>query len=163
MPLGASITEGVDIVAGRSTRAPLVAETGKRMEVVLDYLYSKISNVTIILSTLLPRKDAGNDNVTVTNKDYCDIVQRYARGGEKIVFAEMNNGFLDTNTDYYDNLYPNEKGAAKMAAVGDQAILVAEQKGVLSEPADTGVSDFVDSNCDPTKGSGRGPVRTQVG
>lgn len=149
-----------------------VPETATRMEAVLNHLYDKIENVTIILSTLMPRRDAAADaNVNIINPGYRSLVQRFDSAGRKIVLAELNNGFLDTNTDYFDDIHPNEKGAAKLAAVWDQAILVAESRGFLTEPVDTGIPDDGSgagggsggNTCDVTLGAGRGPVRTQVG
>ncbi|KAI1295187.1 hypothetical protein F5Y03DRAFT_399325 [Xylaria venustula] len=141
--------------------------TAGRMEALLTYLYSQIDGVTIILSTLLERKDGYNSNVqNIINPGYRDLYQQFAAQGRKIVLAEFDDGFLDLSTDYYDNLHPNEKGAAKLAAVWDQAIQVAENKGFLTPPIDTGKPDngtTSDTTCDVTLGAGRGPIRTQGG
>ncbi|CAH0045126.1 unnamed protein product [Clonostachys solani] len=147
--------------------------TGRRMEDVLEFLYSSITDVTVILSTLIPRKDAANANVTLINNQYRALAQRLGNEGRKIVLAELNNGFLDPNTDYAvnDNIHPNEKGAAKLAAVWDQAIAEAERRGFLTAPINTGIPDYhdrddggpVDTTCDVERGAGRGPIKTQVG
>ncbi|CAG9984085.1 unnamed protein product, partial [Clonostachys byssicola] len=39
--------------------------TRRRMEDVLEFLYSNMTDVTIILSTLIPHKDTANANVTL--------------------------------------------------------------------------------------------------
>ncbi|KAI0965120.1 hypothetical protein F4678DRAFT_485612 [Xylaria arbuscula] len=144
-----------------------IPNTAARMEALLIYLYGKIDGVTIILSTLLERKDQYNSNVqNIINPGYRDLYQRFSAEGRKIVLAEFDDGFLDLSTDYYGALHPNEKGAAKLAAVWDQAIQVAEDKGFLTPPINTGKPDngtISDTTCDVTLGAGRGPVRTQDG
>jgi hypothetical protein len=141
-----------------------VARTGARMKAVLNHLYDSVDGVTIILSTLVPYKqEEANDNVDLINVQYRSLVERLSGEGRKIVLAEMNNGFLDTSTDYFDAIHPNEKGAAKMAAVWDQAILIAEEQGFLTAPIDTDVPDTSTSRCDVEKGQARGPVQTQQG
>lgn len=145
-----------------------IPNTAKRMEDLLNHLYENIDGVTIILSTLLPRKDSSNSNVDIINPGYRDLVRQFDSAGNKIVLAEFNDEFLDLDTDYYDNIHPNEKGAAKLAAVWDQAILEAENRQFLTAPIDTGKPDNSTSNgdddtCDVVRGSGRGPVKTQQG
>lgn len=144
-----------------------IPNTPKRMEDVLNHLYDNIEGVTIILSTLMPRKDSSNSNVDIINPGYRDLVRQFNSTGHKIVLAEFNNGFLDLDTDYFDNIHPNEKGAAKLAAVWDEAIQDAERRNLLTQPADTGTPDNAagssDETCDVVRGAGRGPVKTQQG
>ncbi|KAK3947731.1 carbohydrate esterase [Pseudoneurospora amorphoporcata] len=157
--------------ADTSTNHQVVASTGERMRGVLNHLFDKIGNVTIVLSTLLPRKDGYNDNVNSINTQYRALFQEFAAAGRKIVLAEFNDGFLDLQTDYFDNIHPNERGAAKLAAVWDQAILKAETQGFLSKPTDTGIPDdgsaagtTGSTTCDVVRGAGlRGPVKAQQG
>ncbi|KAL5335544.1 hypothetical protein BJX70DRAFT_401448 [Aspergillus crustosus] len=147
------------------------AEAPQNMRNLLDHLYKEVNNVTVVLSTILGRRDGLNSNVDLINAGYRSIAQEYAAMGRNIVLAEMEDGFLSTTTDYHDNLHPNELGYAKMATIWDQAILVAEQQGLLSQPIDTGIPDTNtdegggdgSSTCDPVLGGGRGPVNTQVG
>ena len=70
----------------------------------------------------MPRKDSSNSNVDIINPGYRDLVRQFNSTGHKIVLAEFNNGFLDLDTDYFDSIHPNERGAAKLAAVWDEAI-----------------------------------------
>jgi lysophospholipase L1-like esterase len=141
-----------------------VATTATRMEGLLNYLYSQVDGVTIILSTLLPYlEDTPNRNVNIINPGYRDLYQRFRQAGKKIGLAELNNGLLDTSTDYHDHIHPNEKGAAKVAAVWAKAIAEVEQAGFLTEPINTGQPDNSTAQCDVERGQGRGPVRTQQG
>lgn len=141
-----------------------VATTADRMEDLLDYLYDQVDGVTIILSTLLPYlEDTPNKNVNIINSGYRDLYQRLRKAGKKIGMAELNNGLLDTSSDYFDHIHPNEKGAAKLAAVWAKAIAEVEKAGFLTKPIDTGVSDNSTTECDVEKGQVRGPVRTQQG
>ncbi|KAK0761499.1 hypothetical protein N5P37_006451, partial [Trichoderma harzianum] len=138
--------------------------TAARMELLLNYLYEEVEGVTIILSTLIPYlENEANNNVNKINPTYRDLYKRFRDAGKKIGLAELNNGFLDTSTDYHDTMHPNEKGAAKLAAVWDQAIAEVEKAGFLTKPIDTGVDDDTTVDCDPEKGAGRGPVKTQQG
>ncbi|KAK4210281.1 carbohydrate esterase [Rhypophila decipiens] len=143
---------GTNDAAYNGNKQPLVYTTGTRMRGVLNHLFGNIEGVTVVLSTLLPRKDSSKANV---------------------VLAEFNsNNLLDPNTDYRDNIHPNVGGAAKLAAVWDLAILEAERKGFLSPPANTGWPDYSpdgsndNTSCELAKGgtaSLRGPIRTQQG
>ncbi|KAH8812230.1 SGNH hydrolase-type esterase domain-containing protein [Xylogone sp. PMI_703] len=47
-----------------------ISGTGERMRALIDHLYANIADVTIILCTLLPRKDAANQNITIINPQY---------------------------------------------------------------------------------------------
>ncbi|UKZ74641.1 hypothetical protein TrVFT333_002311 [Trichoderma virens FT-333] len=141
-----------------------VSTTGARMEGLLNYLYDQVDGVTIILSTLLQYlDDIPNQNVNAINIQYRQLYQKFRNAGKKIGLAELNNGLLDTSTDYFDHIHPNEKGAAKLAAVWDRAIAEVAKAGFLTRPIDTGVPDNITSGCDAEKGQGRGPVRTQQG
>lgn len=140
-----------------------VATTHDRMDNLIGYLRTEVPDVTIILSTLLPSKvEPQNSNVNIINQGYRNLVQSRAGNGHKVLLAELNDGFITTG-DISDNIHPNEEGFRKMAAVWSLAILDAEGKGWLTEPADTGRSDEdSDYTCDKKPG-GRGPIQTQVG
>jgi lysophospholipase L1-like esterase len=143
-----------------------IPHTPDRLESLVRYLFNQIEGVTVILSTLLASLDAdANANVVMVNAGYRAVAARLAAEGKKVVLAEMDNGFIEPNlaTDMHDHIHPNERGAAKMAAVWDQAIAKAEQLGFLTPPVDTGVPDIGGTVCDVALGGGRGPVKTQSG
>ncbi|KAH6652290.1 SGNH hydrolase-type esterase domain-containing protein [Truncatella angustata] len=125
-----------------------IPNTAKRMVELLNHLFANIDGVTIILSTFLPRRDSSDSNVNIINPGYSDLVRQFDNAGKKIVLADFNDGFLDLDTDYYDGIHLNEKGAAKLAAVWDQAILEAENRQFLIEPIDTGKPDNSTSSDD---------------
>lgn len=112
-----------------------VPGTADRMRAVLEHLLDNVEGVTVVLSTLLPHKVAENDaNVDIINEGYRSLVTDLAGQGQKVVLAEMNNGFFEPDEDYSDDLHPNEQGAAKMATVWDQALAEAEAAGFLTAP-----------------------------
>jgi lysophospholipase L1-like esterase len=96
-----------------------IPNTRKRVEDILNHIYDNIDGVTIILSTLLSRKDANNANVELINPTYRALAQRFADNGKRIVLTELEDGFLEINTDFWDNIHSNERGVAKLAAVRD--------------------------------------------
>ncbi|KAF1817154.1 hypothetical protein P152DRAFT_9677 [Eremomyces bilateralis CBS 781.70] len=147
-----------------------VPTTGDRMKLVLDHLYNKVDNVTIILSTLVPRLDESAADTSSISAQYRTLASNYAAAGRKIILAELGSGLFDSSTDYYDKIHPNDKGAAKVAAVWDQAILEAEDRNFITEAIDTGIPDISNGEdsggqgtCAVVRGGLRGPVKTQSG
>lgn len=118
-----------------------IPATPDRMRDVLNHLYDNISNVTIVLSTLVPRLDDNDENVQTINDGYRDLVDELAGAGSKLLLAEFNNGLLDTSTEYFDDVHPNEEGQAKLAGVWDDVLAQAEDNQFLTAPNDTGVPD----------------------
>jgi lysophospholipase L1-like esterase len=109
--------------------------TADRMRLVVEHLLDSVEGTTVVLSTLLPHRQAANNaNVNIINDGYRAMAAALAGEGKKVVLAEMNNGIFVPEEDYSDDLHPNEQGAAKMAAVWEQAIAEAEAAGLLTAP-----------------------------
>jgi hypothetical protein len=147
--------------------------TGERMQLVLNHLFKEVTGVTVILSTIVPRLD-GSENTRrseVISEQYRKLVKDNAAAGWKIVLADVAAILTPAvGVDYYDDLHPNDRGAAKFAAVWDKAIFEAESKNFLTEPIDTGTPDVSNGadtggqgTCPVVRGALRGPVKTQSG
>ena len=155
MPNVVLINAGTNDAAGVNNS--ITAQAPSLMYKTINHLYENIPGVTIILSTLTPRRDKFNPNVNLINKGYRNLYRYLTNAGMKIVLAEMNNGLLDPRTDYFDDIHPNDLGAQKMATVWDQAIGVAEERGFLSPPIDTGIPDTEDEDSDGILEKAPGP------
>lgn len=134
------------------------------MGTIIDRLFDAIPGTTVILSTLLPNADAvTNANKEIYNNDLRnDVIARKAKG-QKIVLAEMGDGFIVVG-GLQDGTHPTDYGYTKLSAVFWQAVQEADKAGFLSAPADNGKSDTETSNaCAKVYGVSRGPVQTQRG
>lgn len=109
---------------------------------LIEDLFQSISGVTVVLSTLIPCKDpAGEANRPAVNAQFRTLVNALRGEGRSIVLADMDppapnegSGWLDVDTDYYDNIHPNDIGYPKMAAVWYQAISTAFKDTLLKKP-----------------------------
>ncbi|KAI0006972.1 SGNH hydrolase-type esterase domain-containing protein [Xylariaceae sp. FL0662B] len=118
-----------------------INDISTRMNGMLDHLFKDISNTTVILSTLLPnKKEKTNSCVQVVNKRYRDIVSARQAKKQKIVLAEMDDGFMTTK-NLKDSTHPTDEGYKMMASVWVSAIHDAEKRKFLTAPEDTGVAD----------------------
>ncbi|ORY14954.1 hypothetical protein BCR34DRAFT_598855 [Clohesyomyces aquaticus] len=133
----------------------------------VNEIFRSSDNVVIILSTLLPHKVlSSNANAETINTRLRQLVRDLALDGAKIRLAEMNNGFLDLETDMAEDTQPNTEGFRKVAAVWAQAIETISGEGWIGTPIGTGRPDDGSGSggqCLPNPGNFRGPVRTQVG
>ncbi|KAL1998767.1 hypothetical protein VTN02DRAFT_5599 [Thermoascus thermophilus] len=116
-----------------------LATTGDRMNNLLSHLFDAIPGTTIILSTLLPNRLAPK-RVAAINDQYRQLAAERRSAGDRLVLAEMDDGFL-TIDDLKDGTHPTDEGYGKMAEVWWAAIRAAEAEGLLQKPADTGISD----------------------
>ncbi|KAJ5801621.1 uncharacterized protein N7518_003689 [Penicillium psychrosexuale] len=124
---------------------------GDRMDTMIDYLYSSVPNVTIILSTLLPNT-AQPALVGQISVQYRRLYMRRKAAGDKIVIADMQS-FISVD-DLQDDTHPTDDGYIKMASIWWPAIQEAQTNGFLTPPADTDVSDTSSSTCEKTFASG---------
>ncbi|OGM49676.1 hypothetical protein ABOM_001781 [Aspergillus bombycis] len=138
---------------------------GERMNKMLTRLYDAIPGTTIILSTLLPNKDdKAQVNVLNINEQYRNIAATRIKEGDRLVLAEMSDGFIQVS-ELVDGTHPTDEGYKKMASVWWAAIQEAESRGLLQKPKDIGESDWADTTCEKKFGSGNsgGKVKTQRG
>ncbi|PLN80097.1 SGNH hydrolase [Aspergillus taichungensis] len=106
----------------------------KRMNALLDRLYTTIPNTTIILSTLLPNGlDGVQPRIDRINAQYRDIVRARRQKNERIVLAEMAE-FIKLSDLVDDKTHPTDAGYKKMAAVWWDAIEQAEKEKLLRAP-----------------------------
>lgn len=123
------------------------------MERLLDVCFENSPGTVILLSTLLPNANAPQA-IREINAAYRNTVSRRQGEGQKILLAEMDDGFITIN-DIWDGIHPTRLGAQKMAAVWFNRIQEAEQRGWLQPPNDV---DFDDSSgtftCGKVRSSG---------
>lgn len=123
------------------------------MEALLDTCFEESPGTVVLLSTLLPNGNAP-DAIEQINRGYREIVARRQSQGQKILLAELDDGFI-TIHDVWDEVHPTVGGAKKMAAVWYDGIKRAEEKGWLQAPNEIGLEEGATSfTCDKTRGSG---------
>ncbi|QKX60476.1 uncharacterized protein TRUGW13939_07621 [Talaromyces rugulosus] len=135
-----------------------VANAGARMENLINMLLENIDGTAVVLSTLIPCKDAiGEANRPVVNSQYRDLVTSMQVEGKNVILADMDPlldpGYLDTDTDYADDIHPNDTGYKKMAAVWWDILKQAIDDGMISNPVATPASTG-NGNCDKMYGDG---------
>ncbi|KAL4932389.1 SGNH/GDSL hydrolase family protein [Aspergillus undulatus] len=104
---------------------------GDRIDSLMDDLFSRIPNTTIILSTLIPNTQIQRV-VERLSTEYRNVVARRRAAGDRVVLAEMAY-FVDSNT-LVDGTHPNDTGYKRMASVWWAAIQTAEEEGFLRRP-----------------------------
>lgn len=123
-----------------------------RMKTMIDDILSKVVDVTVVLSTVLPNGNAqANDYANTINTGYRSLVTAYQAAGKKVQLADMNTGWI-TTAELPDGTHPNDGGYKKMAAIWDRAIVAASDKSWIKDPINTGTPDDSGFDCDPTPG-----------
>lgn len=103
---------------------------GKRMGVLLEYLWQTCPPSTIILSTLLPSAEtAVNQRVIHVNDQIRSLAESMAAIGKRIVLADMYSPEGPQIDDLVDGTHPGDSGYRKMAAIWYSAIKRASTRG----------------------------------
>ncbi|KAI1129345.1 carbohydrate esterase family 3 protein [Nemania abortiva] len=125
-----------------ATRNIDVENAGERIKVLVRECFDLSPGVVVVLSTLLPNKNAP-ENVKTINGLYRNVVIDLLDEGLKIQLADMDDGFITPDLLISDGTHPTIEGQRRMAAVWAQAIHEVDQKGDwLQEPSsDVGFSD----------------------
>lgn len=132
-----------------------------RMRTMIEKIYSLSLNVTIILATLPPTRDTGNEPyIQTVNAGFKQLAQELQGLGRKIELVDMYTNWLRPE-DYSDTIHFKPLGYAKLAALFADGFSRVEAKGWLSVPADTSIPD--NAGCYPSPGGFHGPVQTQQG
>lgn len=137
----------------------------------MDYLYSAVPDVTIIVSTVLPGfADGIPQNRDYVNTQIRSLVNYRRSQGQRIVLVDVDSpaGFFTTQNLVSDGIHPNDEGHLRLAAFYLKAIEEANYLGYLTPPAETGLSDAAggpgDTTCDKTFASGESHgAQTQQG
>jgi len=123
------------------------------METLLDECFENSPGTVILLSTLLPNGNA-QQAIDEINDAYRSTVSRRQEEGQKILLAEMADGFI-TRNDIWDGIHPTRLGAQKMAAVWFHRIQEAERRGWLQAPNDVDLDDSAATfTCGKVRASG---------
>ena len=118
----------------QDSRNSPIDKIGERMDKLLDTLFEKIPDTTIVLSTLLIDTHEGvNRRIRKTiNPQYQAIVKRRQDAKQRIVLADMYPAV--NYKDLIDGTHPNDKGYRAMAKVWLEAIQLAGDSEMLVEP-----------------------------
>lgn len=135
--------------------------TGVRMEEMLRDIYNSVPNAVVVLSTLIPNRDKGNE-VALINQQYRELIAKLQHEGLHIHLAEMDDGFITLNEIYNDGIHPTVEGARRMASVWLRAIQEVEaQSDWLQKPDDIdGMPDDSNNQCPKTWKSGSDDPRS---
>ncbi|KAJ5520741.1 Lipase GDSL [Penicillium fimorum] len=111
-----------------------VDTAGKRMDSLLTYLFDKIPNTTIILSTLTyngKNTELGTD----ISMQYLKLAADRRAQNDRLVIADMGT-FIQWD-QFVDKIHPTAAGYKEMASVWWAAIQEAEKEGFLKAPKST--------------------------
>ncbi|KHN99967.1 Esterase, SGNH hydrolase-type [Metarhizium album ARSEF 1941] len=108
---------------------------GRRIDRLLEYLWTASPGSTVILSTLLvnlsPPVEA---RVGRVNAQIEQVAEDRAAQGKRIVLVDMHAADAPQAPDMADATHPNDAGYSKMAAIWLRGIQEAAAKGFLNEP-----------------------------
>ncbi|KAL4799340.1 SGNH hydrolase-type esterase domain-containing protein [Aspergillus venezuelensis] len=110
-----------------------ITGAGDRINSLITDLTSRIPNVTVILSTLIPNTIAQRV-IERLSAEYRNVAARRRSNGDRVILAEMSY-FIDSSR-LVDGTHPDDQGYKEMAAVWWAAIQEAEDEGFLSKPND---------------------------
>ncbi|KAJ5971226.1 uncharacterized protein N7479_001144 [Penicillium vulpinum] len=114
-----------------------VKTAGQRMDSLLTYLFDKIPNTTIIISTLT-FNGKKPQVATEISRQYLELAAKRRARNESLVVADMSI-FIKWN-QLVDNIHPTETGYEEMASVWWAAIQEADKEGLLKPPNPTPTS-----------------------
>ncbi|KAJ5724730.1 hypothetical protein N7493_006458 [Penicillium malachiteum] len=121
-----------------------ISTTGDRMNSLLDLLFEKIPGTTILLSTLLPNKDAPN-LVADISEQYRELAAKRRDNGDRVVLAEMS--YFITLNELADATHPDDEGYKKMASVWWAAVEEALNENMIQKFNYT-ISNFQEKKLD---------------
>ncbi|KAJ5646436.1 LipaseGDSL [Penicillium lividum] len=107
-----------------------VGTTGVRMNSLLDLLFEKVPNTTIILSTLLPNKKTPQVVEWISDQ-YRVLAAKRRKSGDRIVLADMST-FIKLD-ELADATHPTDVGYKRMASVWWAAIEDALQENMIQQ------------------------------
>ncbi|KAL4949829.1 SGNH hydrolase-type esterase domain-containing protein [Aspergillus filifer] len=110
-----------------------ITGAGDRINSLITDLTSRIPNVTVILSTLIPNTIAQRV-IERLSAEYRNVAARRRSNGDRVILAEMSY-FIDSSR-LVDGTHPDDQGYKEMAAVWWAAFQEAEDEGFLSAPND---------------------------
>jgi len=120
-----------------------VSTAHERMRSLVEKLFAEIPGTTVVLSTLLPNAvDSVDERVDSVNEKFRELVATLSSSGstaegaegQRIVLAEMNNGYITRDELVEDGIHPNKEGYNKMAARWYEVIIAASKDGLIQVP-----------------------------
>ena len=139
-----------------------IPNAGGRMKSLIDDIYKKLPEVTIILSTLVRSRDRSTCSENLS-KQFRDLVTHDYRG-KRIGMADIESVISMAQVGN-DGIHPTDDGYKLFAAVWWNAI--SKLEGDIQSPPSDGLikddSDTSSNKCAKVAGSASGPVQTQKG
>jgi hypothetical protein len=136
------------------------ANAGARMKSMIDDIYDKVPDVTIVLSTLVKSRD-NRACAEDLSQQFRDLVKNDYRG-KRMGLADIDS-IIQMSQLSGDGIHPNNDGYRLFAAVWWEAIKKLED--VIQPPATDGLikDDSSTGECQKKAGNASGPVQTQKG
>lgn len=109
-----------------------------RMYNLIEYLFTELPGVTIVLSILIPnaKPDADDRIRTIFNPQYVNVVNTLQARQQRIVLADLYP--VLTVADLVDGTHPKDEGYEKMAEAWATAIAEGGRKAFLVRPQNLG-------------------------
>jgi lysophospholipase L1-like esterase len=119
-----------------------VPNAGKRMEALLEVIWTESPNSTVILSTVLVNGNANTEkNAVVVNEQYTALAKALRSSGRKVVLVDMRGPGGVLATDLADGTHPNDYGYGKMAVIWTKGLRQASTEGLITRAADIELPD----------------------
>ena len=101
----------INVGTNDATQNLSVTNAASRLGKLVDHIIDVVPNVTVVVSTLLPRSDAAAEkNVITINSGYRALVTDRQNAGKKVQLAEMHNGAIQLK-DLQDGTHPTDAGS----------------------------------------------------
>jgi hypothetical protein len=137
------------------------ANAGTRMKSLIDDIYGKLPDVTIVLSTLVKSRDHTTCAEDLS-KQFRALAASYR--GKRMGLADIDAA-MPLSLVSSDGIHPNDEGYKLFAAVWWQAISKLESQ--IQPPPTIGLvkdnSAVSSSKCEKVAGNASGPIQTQRG
>ena len=98
----------------------------QRLSAFLAYIKSQVPNSVVIVSSLLPNRDATVEKcVNTYNSALSGVVAKAKQGGQKAYFVDMHSAVPLSDISTKDGTHPNDAGYKIMATKWHAAIVNA--------------------------------------
>ncbi|KAL7788379.1 carbohydrate esterase family 3 protein [Trichoderma ceciliae] len=112
-----------------------IGEIGKRIDMILEYVWHASPGSTIILSTLLPNLDKTTEQrVLQSNAQFKELALQKSIQRKRIILVDMHGADGPNESDLVDGTHPSDLGYQKMANLWHKGFREAVSKGFLQTP-----------------------------
>ncbi len=119
-----------------------------RLGALVGRIVNAVSNVTVLVGTLLPNDDAETEsNILTFNENIVGTISNLSSQGYKVSLVDFHSQWFSTADIGPDGTHPTEMGYLKMSRVFYKGIVDASRAGNITAPQQVvGVNDYKAGN-----------------